>query len=230
LAGAADDKDRLTAQPGPGKPTFACRSALAVVLFLVITVIALVADLWSKEAVFSSLLADPDVPVRVEEIRNNFGQDVEPRDVLKTLNLHRKVGAGLRLSLSTNPGVVFGLPMPPALVAVATVFTILLVGWFFAVSPARARWTHAALGLILAGALGNFYDRMIAEVLIPGLSTPITLQVRDFLDFSEVYLMGLNYPYIFNVADVWLVIGVGILMVHWVFAGRGGKEKSAAKK
>lgn len=230
MAGAADEKDRLTAQPGTGKPMPAWRSAAAVVLFLVITVIALAADLWSKEAVFSSLLADPNLPVRVDEIRNNLGQNVEPRDVLKTLDLHRKVGAGLRLSLSTNPGVVFGLPMPPALVAVATVFTVLLVGWFFAVSPKRARWTHAALGLILAGALGNFYDRMIAEVRIPNFATPITLQVRDFLDFSEVHFMGLNYPYIFNVADVWLVIGVGILMLHWVFAGRGDKEKSAAKE
>lgn len=230
MAGAADEKDRLKAQPGPGKPTLACRSAVAVVLFLVITAIALAADLWSKEAVFSSLLADPNIPIRVEEIKSTLGQDVEPCDVLKALKLHRKVGAGLRLSLSTNPGVVFGLPMPPALVAVATVFTVLLVGWFFAVSPARARWTHAALGLILAGALGNFYDRMIAEVRITTFSPPITLQVRDFLDFSEVHFMGLNYPYIFNVADVWLVVGVGILMVHWVFAGRGGKEKPAAKK
>jgi len=208
----------------------AWRSATAVVLFLVITAISLAADLWSKDAVFSSLLADPNVPIQVDEIKDTLGPDIEPCDVLKTLDLHRKVGAGLRLSLSTNSGVVFGLPMPPALVAVATVFTILLVGWFFVVSPAGARWMHAALGFILAGALGNFYDRMIAEVLIPGLSTPITLQVRDFLDFSEVHFMGLNYPYVFNVADVWLVIGVGIIMLHWAFASRGGKEKSPAKK
>ena len=82
---------------------------------------------------------------------------------------------------------------------------------------------------ILAGAMGNFYDRMIAAVRIPNLPEPITLQVRDFLDFSEVHVLGLNYPYIFNIADVWLVIGVGILLLHWLFAGRGGKEKSAAK-
>lgn len=230
MAGAAEEKARSTPKPDAGKPVLACRSAAAVVLFLLITIISLVADLWSKEAVFSSLLADPNVPVQVEEIQNTYGSDIPPRDILKALDLHHNVGAGFRLSLSTNPGVVFGLPMPPALVAVATVFTILLVGWFFAVSPAGARWTHAALGFILAGALGNFYDRMIAEVWIDGLSTPITLQVRDFLDFSEIHVMGLNYPYIFNVADVWLVVGVGILMLHWVFAGRGGKAKNTAKK
>jgi len=230
LAGAADEKDRLTAQPDAGKRNLAWRSAAAVALFLVITVISLVADLWSKQAVCSWLLGDPKVPIRVEAIRNTHGQDIEPRDVLKALDLHHKVGAGLRLSLSTNPGVVFGLPMPPPLVAVATVATILMVGWFFAVSPAGARWSHAALGLILAGAMGNFYDRMIAVVRIPNLPEPITLQVRDFLDFSEVHVLGLNYPYIFNVADVWLVIGVGILLLHWVFVGRGGKDRAAAKK
>jgi len=230
LAGAADEKDRLTAEPDAGKRKLAWRSAAAVAIFLMITVISLVADLWSKQAVFSRLLGDSKVPTRVEAIRNARGQDIEPCDVLKALDLHYKVGAGLRLSLSTNPGVVFGLPMPPALVAVATVATILMVGWFFAVSPARARWTHAALALILAGALGNFYDRMMAEVRIPNLPEPITLQVRDFLDFSEVSVLGLNYPYIFNVADVWLVIGVGILLLHWVFVGRGGKNRPAAKK
>ena len=230
MAGAADGKDRLTAQPDAGKRKLAWRSAAAVVLFLAVTAISLAADLWSKQAVFSSLLADPNVPIRTRAILLARGQGVQPRDVPKTLDLRRKVGAGLRFSLSTNPGVVFGLPMPPALVALATVVTILLVGWFFAVSPAAARWSHGALGLILAGALGNFYDRMIATVAVPGLAEPITLQVRDFLDFSEVHVLGLNYPYIFNVADVWLVIGVGILLLHWFFAGRGRKERPAANK
>lgn len=207
--------------PGPGR--LAWRSAAAVTGFLAVTIVALATDLWSKHAVFTSLLADANVPIRVREIKLEQGKDLDPRDVLKALDLHHHVGAGLRLSLSTNPGVVFGLPMPPPVVALATVLTILMVGWFFAVSLARARWTHVGLGLILAGALGNFYDRMIAGVTIPNLSKPIVGQVRDFLDFSQANVMGLNYPYIFNVADVWLVVGVGIIMLHWIFAGRGHK-------
>ncbi len=202
-------------------------------VFLAIAIVSLSADLWSKHAVFTSLLADPNVPIRVQAIKLEHGQVLDPRDVLKALDLRRQVGGGLRLSLSTNPGVVFGLPMPPPVVAMATILTILMVGWFFAVSSAKARWTHVGLGLILAGALGNFYDRMLAAVTIPNLATPIVGQVRDFLDFSQITVMGVNYPYIFNVADVWLVIGVGILMLHWVFAGRSaataGKDKPAAK-
>lgn len=222
MAGAG--KDRLDTHKDPGQGRLAWRSAAALTIFLGVTIIALATDLWSKHAVFAALLSDPNVPIRVQALKLEYGQDLAPCDVLKALGLHRQVGAGLRLSLSTNSGVVFGLPMPPPVVAAATILTMLMVGWFFAACSARARWTHIAMGLILAGALGNFYDRMIAGVTIPNLSMPIVGQVRDFLDFSQVSVMGLNYPYIFNVADVWLVIGVGILLLHWVFAGKAGAK------
>jgi signal peptidase II len=225
LAGVGKDRFDPHKDPGPGR--LAWRSAAAVAVFLGVTIFTLVADLWSKQAVFAWLLSDPNVPIRVQAIKLEHGQDLDSRDVLKALDLHRQIGAGLRLSLSTNPGVVFGLPMPPPVVAAATALTILMVGWFFAVSSAKARWTHIAMGLILAGALGNFYDRMIAGVDIPNLSKPIVGQVRDFLDFSQASVMGLNYPYIFNVADVWLVIGVGILLLHWVFASRTAPKACA---
>ena len=229
MAGAGKDRFDPHKDASPGG--LAWRSAAAVTVFLAVTIVALTADLWSKHAVFTSLLADPNVPICVQAFKLEHGLDVDSRDVLKALDLHRQVGSGLRLSLSTNPGVVFGLPMPPTVVVLATVLTILMVGWFFAASSAKARWTHVGLGLILAGALGNFYDRMLAGVSIPNLAKPIVGQVRDFLDFSQVNLMGLNYPYIFNVADIWLVVGVGILMLHWVFAGRSaakaGKDKPA---
>ena len=122
-------------QAAVGRPAW--KSPVAVVIFLAVTGLALTADLWSKHAVFSSLLSDPNVPVAARAIEREHGSVENPRDVLKALDLHQKVGWGLRLSLSTNPGVVFGLPMPPVLVAVATVLTIAMVSWFFAVSAAR---------------------------------------------------------------------------------------------
>ena len=225
MAGVGKDRFDPHKDPGPGR--LAWRSAAAVAVFLGVTIFTLAADLWSKQAVFAWLLSDPNVAIRVQAIKLEHGEDLDSRDVLKALDLHRQIGAGLRLSLSTNPGVVFGLPMPPPVVVAATALTILMVGWFFAVSSAKARWTHIAMGLILAGALGNFYDRMIAGVSIPNLSKPIVGQVRDFLDFSQASVMGLNYPYIFNVADVWLVVGVGILLLHWVFASRTAPKACA---
>ena len=50
---------------------------------------------------------------------------------------------------------------------------------------------------------------------------PILRNVRDFIDCSD-----LGYPWVFNVADVLLVIGVAILGLHWFFVDRGGHKAS----
>ena len=83
-----------------------------------------------------------------------------------------------------------------------------------AFSPARARSMHVALALILAGAVGNLYDRLFGVVSIPGFE-PIKYQVRDFVDCS-----GLHYPWIFNAADAYLVAGVAVIILHMIAAPR----------
>ena len=81
-----------------------------------------------------------------------------------------------------------------------------LIVWVFATSK-RSHWiVHIALGLILAGALGNMYDRAVFH------------GVRDMLRFTVNW-----YPYIFNLADVMLCIGVPVLMLRWLFTGEPRK-------
>jgi lipoprotein signal peptidase len=72
-----------------------------------------------------------------------------------------------------------------------------IVYWSTQKATARDRWLCAALGLILAGTLGNLYDR----VMFNG--------VRDFLHWHYLF----DWP-VFNVADCSLVIGAFLLLVQ----------------
>lgn len=230
---AHSDKDVPSpAQPTLAKRDLAIRSKAAVIVFLLLSAGGLLADLWSKSSVFDSLLNQPGVQQRVAP----FVGHTTPEAVLRYLNVSRPVIDGVvKFTLSTNPGVVFGIPMPPAAVAVVSILTILLVFFFFGSGPRRHWCQHVGLAFILAGALGNLYDRMVSQVFLPGHPDPITRQVRDFIDFSDLHLpfkiFGFdNYPWIFNVADVLLVVGVLLLMLNWLLHRRDLKPKTTKPK
>jgi signal peptidase II len=100
----------------------------------------------------------------------------------------------LGFTTTVNGGAVFGsfqgyttLFLAFGLVALAVIL------WVFVGSGAKQRVVHIALGMITAGALGNLYDRDM---------------LRFYVDW---------YPYIFNVADVLLCVGVPLLIVRWMF-------------
>jgi signal peptidase II len=190
----------------------AFRSAPAVAIFLAVAGAALAADLVSKHLVFEDLLADPVCRSRMEQLR--LRPDPSPRDLLSAFR--RDVAPGVRWTLSANPGVVFGLDVSRAVVKVVTILAIALVIGTFAASGARARATHLALAFILAGAAGNLYDRFFSVIQLPGEpGWTIRHHVRDFIDLGQ-----LHYPWVFNLADAWLVIGVGLLMIEWVLHAR----------
>lgn len=206
------------------------RSGPAWAVFGLVAVLAAGSDLWSKEAAFSALLDEPDLPERFADqadlMRDVRDPAVPPADseafsrlVLDRVQPTRRVCFGLSLTLRTNPGVVFGFDAIPrllvAVVTVAMIFAILIV---FVTSQKRSWWMHVALGLILGGAVGNLYDRLFSIVPLPGL-TPIRYHVRDFIDCSE-----LHYPYVFNVADVWLVVGVAMVALYWLIDARRQKR------
>jgi signal peptidase II len=72
----------------------------------------------------------------------------------------------------------------------------------------RDRWIHVAGALVLGGALGNFGDRL--------LDGGVT-------DFIYVHF----FPYIFNVADIFISIGGVLLVARMLFDARRGGESSA---
>lgn len=69
------------------------------------------------------------------------------------------------------------------------------------------RITTISIGFMMAGAAGNLIDRLVFSY------------VRDFLNF---YIFGYDFP-VFNVADIALCLGVGLLILDAFLEER--KEK-----
>lgn len=123
----------------------------------------------------------------------------------------------LNLQLTLNTGAVFGTGQGgrPIFISVSIVAVLVILLLVYR-SPAKATLYHVALALILGGALGNLYDRVLYSA------------VRDMLHMLPS--TGL-WPWIFNPADVALVVGVGmVLVVSWASERQAAKLKSDVAK
>jgi signal peptidase II len=122
-----------------------------------------------------------------------------------------------------NRGVSFGLfgdgsgrwALSAFSIAVAGV-----LGWW--ALKADRRLLISAIGLVMGGALGNVIDRIRFGYVV------------DFLDFSGPHFflgsMKINFPWIFNVADSAICIGVVLLILDSVRAEQEAKVGLAAEK
>lgn len=190
-------------------PKRAGKDKKAIVTALVVMLIALGGDLLVKSIAFNKVA----------------GYAVDPSAIPDhdAINI---VPSVLSLKLVANRGAVFGIGQGQrwmfiiiGLIAIAVIVTTFLK------SAATRHWMHIALALILAGALGNLYDRMMFGAvrdmlwLFPGVKLPFGLHWPQGSD--ELY------PWVFNVADMALLFGLGIiLIVLW----RDDKKKGTKKK
>ena len=123
----------------------------------------------------------------------------------------------LVLTTIHNTGAVAGIAAgKTTLLLMASVIALVFLFWFFATTRAHQWFTHIGLGLLFAGALGNMYDRIFNNGKV--------------IDFIEV---NLHVPFAdpwptFNVADSFLCVGVGILLVSLFFQHKK-TANSAAK-
>ncbi len=222
-------RDTLRTPAAPSVLHRAFRNGKAVALFAALAILAGSLDLWTKHLAFSRMMDDPSIPKRVEAM---FGTtqptDVTPKVshmVLQRLHISKPVCPGLSITISTNPGVVFGIRWFRLwMVNTITLCMMLFVTGFFLFSEAKHYWLHAALALLLGGSFGNLYDRLTSCVSLPYLP-PIRYHVRDFIDCSD-----LGYQWVFNLADAWLVIGVGMILIYWLWSGRKARQQLAAAK
>ena len=115
--------------------------------------------------------------------------------VVGPLSIHRVRNSGIAFGLFTSATSVV-----IALTAIAVIWMLI----YFARSGARHPVIPAGLGLLIGGSLSNLVDRVRLGY------------VTDFIDFGW-------WP-AFNLADSFIVIGVGILLAALVAADRPPKQ------
>ena len=153
--------------------------------------VLVVADLWSKHAVFAFL-----------------GRVAAEQGYARAPEHHRPpylvFDGALRFELVTwgNTGTIWGIfkdgTGPLMVLRCAAVLGLL---WFLRGTPRTWRLQQFVLGLILAGAIGNLYDNF----------TRADRSVRDFLYFTGSWPMQWTFP-AFNVADACITVGASLML------------------
>lgn len=172
------------------------------ILLWTLALSGLLLDQGSKYAIFAWLEHAPD------HTHVLFGNPNKPgREGGFHLVAAREISATGHMIPHVNTGAVWGfdffgmLNSPSAVNKLFAVISLLaalaIIYWSFLKSTARDRTLCIALGLILAGTLGNFYDRVVFH------------GVRDFLHWNYLFDWA-----VFNVADCCLVIGAGLLLIQ----------------
>jgi signal peptidase II len=149
---------------------------LPVIFWAVAAVMAGV-DLWTKHLIFQHLPHFNSEPIVIVE-------------------------GFLRIVHSENRGGVFGLAQGSAMWLIFGIIAGALVIWFAHRKENKAVVLQIALGLVMAGAIGNVFDRVVITY------------VRDFLDVC--YWPGKHWP-AFNVADAGICVGAVYLAIHALF-------------
>lgn len=144
-------------------------------LFLVLLIIGL--DRWTKWLIHSRMLLNQTILI---------------------------IDGFFNITYVRNTGVAFGILDPVslplkstllALLSAAAIAGVILYSWR---TPVSKTLLQVALNLILAGAVGNLYDRINYGYVV---------------DFIEVYFRSYRWPS-FNLADSAITVGVGLLALE----------------
>lgn len=134
--------------------------------------------------------------------RLRFGEDISV--IPGFLNFAYAQNTGVAFSMLDDHGDVgrWGL-------SAVAVFAGVLVLYFFWRTPRSDDRVLGALALLLAGIIGNVTDR---------------IRLGFVVDFIDVQFGSWHYP-TFNVADMAIVIGAGLLILDMVWVKKNQKSK-----
>ncbi|SDJ03283.1 signal peptidase II [Salimicrobium halophilum] len=123
------------------------------------------------------------------------------------------VDSFLYLTSHRNEGAAWGiLQGQMTFFYIITVIIVAFLIYYLHTQGKENKATGVALALLLAGAIGNFIDRLFR---------------KEVVDFVDMYIGSYNYP-IFNVADASLTIGVILFLIATLMEEKKQKEAKSS--
>ena len=125
----------------------------------------------------------------------------------------------INLHVSRNAGAAFGMGKGfGAVFVMVSIAASIAMTWAAFKYGRHSRLIAVALALLVGGALGNVWDRLLHQG-----------HVRDFID---LHVGTLHYPAIFNIADVAICVGCGLIVLHSFLSPepRAGKDRAPKSK
>ncbi len=178
------------------------RSPSAVSRFLLVAAAGMVLDLWTKHLAFAKLL------ISLHRYPNG-------KYAVEKSHTHQLIPDWLHLEVTVNQGAVFGIGQGQRLLFLSvSTLAVLFLAYLFLSSKPKQWFYQIVLGMLLAGVLGNVYDRwtfgFVRDMVhaLPGWPNPL---VGIFPGWKYVF------PWIFNIADTLLCMGVALMLVYTLF-------------
>ncbi|WP_224368014.1 signal peptidase II [Hyalangium versicolor] len=180
-------------------------------ILLVITLGVIALDQWSKYDVVGELTTRFDgLNSTGERLKAMYGEPpplgVDGRHFRSKRSVELSESF-LRLRYEENPGAAWGMfrNLPPnlrgPLFHAVSIGAVILIGYYFSKlsgTEPKERWALWGLCLVLGGALGNYIDRVARGFVV---------------DFVQAHWMDKAYWPSFNVADMAICVGVGMLIL-----------------
>ena len=128
--------------------------------------------------------------------------------VINFFNLYDSVALlpMINLTFVVNYGFAFGLLNNPSLnqILVSLVILAIIIYFLYLLIKTQDKIFQLTLTLILAGALGNFIDRIFRGFVI---------------DFIDIYIGKYHWP-AFNIADSCITVGFVVLIINILFLNK----------
>lgn len=108
-----------------------------------------------------------------------------------------------------NRGVAFGaLQGKLYIITIISVVAVSAIIFYILKNKTKIpKLSYIAYLFIISGAIGNITDRIVRNFVV------------DLFDFRGIW------KYVFNVADVWINVGVFLMILEYIFDARKKKEK-----